>query len=470
LYGEEGMVIARKVFDVVEEVLTEKYGSMDKLPKDIHFNGTLTSFDTVPEELRGDMLERLKSRYLFERAFPVELSISLSKYENPPGRWLWERQEPEGGYDEEQRRIAEKQLARIIDDCWNGRNQNSTWAKMGLTSALFSSGRVMLPDSIASDWGNLLPRYPHDLTEDEVRRVESSMRAMYQGMSRIMLTEEKRNAVDDWAKEFWRSNWKLYACVDEEDAPESDGDDEKQMIKYHKELHSYFADLTERFFKAAGVDPDLYNPVRHEVLSGIVSRSRRAVAIVLGNPMMWSSEHGSGTIRALVEARIVLAWLIFKDDPSLYVKFQEYGRGHLKLLKLHLEAYVDKQENPSPELLANIEELDAMVNRDVSEEFQNISIESNFAGVSVRKMAEDVGMLDDYRFLFAPASSTFHGEWPALDQFALVQCTNPMHRGHRVVRKNDGVVVGSHLVNAVLNELESLIELYESGISSTVDE
>jgi hypothetical protein len=258
--------------------------------------------------------------------------------------------------------------------------------------------------------------------------------------------------------------------MEDKDTPEVQSNDEKQMIKYHKQLQARFTDLTERFFKASSADPDLYNPVRHEVLSGIVSRSRRAVAIVLGNPMMWSSEHGSGTVRALVEARIVLAWLLHKNDPALYVKFQEYGRGHLKLLKLHLEAYVDKQENASQELIANIADIDSIVNRDVSEEFQNISMQPNFAGVSVRKMADDVGMADDYRFLFAPASSTFHGEWPALDQFALVQCRNPMHRGHRIVQKNDGVVIGSHLVNAALNELESLIELYEGGIGAPTDE
>jgi len=411
----------------------------------------------------------LKARNLYDRAFPVEFSISLSKYTNLPGQWLWKHSVPKGGFSDEEERVAEKQLAKTIDDCWNGRNQNSTWAKMGLTSAGFSSGRTMITRSIADDWGALLPRYPYDLNEDETKRVESSMRAMYQAMSRV-LPEDKRAAIDSWAKEFWRSNWTLYKCIEDRDTSEPLGDDEKQMIKYHKQLQSRFEGLTERFFKASSADPDLYNPVRHEVLSGIVSRSRRAVAIMLGNPMIWSSEHGSGTVRTLVEARIVLAWLLHKNDPGLYVKFQEYGRGHLKLLKLHLEEYVDKQENPSQELIANIADLDSIVNRDISEEFQNISTEPNFAGVSVRKMAKDIGMVDDYRFLFAPASSTFHGEWPALDQFALVQCQNPMHRGHRIVQKNDGVIIGNHLVNAALSELESLIELYEDGIDKPSEE
>lgn len=463
------MIIARKIFDAVEEVLKEQYGDMDTVPKDVHFNGTLVSFDTIPEELRNDIVDRLKARYLYDRAFPIEFSVSLSRYPNPPGRWLWEHAVPEGGFSDEQQHAAERQLAKTIDDCWNGRNQHSTWAKMGLTSAGFSSGRTHITSAMADDWGALLPRYPFDLNEDETKRVESSMRAMYQAMSRL-LPEEKRTDIDSWAKEFWRSNWALYGCMEDKDTPEVQSNDEKQMIEYHKQLQARFTHLTERFFKASSADPDLYNPVRHEVLSGIVSRNRRAVAIVLGNPMMWSSEHGSGTVRALVEARIVLAWLLHKNDPVLYVKFQEYGRGHLKLLKLHLEAYVDKQENASQELIANIADLDSIVNRDISEEFQNISIQPNFAGVSVRKMADDVGMADDYRFLFAPASSTFHGEWPALDQFALVQCKNPMHRGHRIVQKNDGVVIGSHLVNATLNELETLIELYEGGIGAPTDE
>jgi Family of unknown function (DUF5677) len=136
-------------------------------------------------------------------------------------------------------------------------------------------------------------------------------------------------------------------------------------------------------------------------------------------PGFWTMEHGASIIRSLVEGRIIHKWLISKADESYFSKFKDYGRGHLKLQVLHMREYRDSIEAATPELDEQIAYMEALLNRDRWEEFQDISIEGNFASTDVRKMAEATDLLTEYRLLFAPMSANVHGEWTALDQYVL---------------------------------------------------
>lgn len=468
-YKDEGMVIARQIFDVFEEHLIVEYGDLDAVPKEVWVNGRLTSFDSVPEKLRKSIIQTLKARYLYESAFPEELDIILSKYSGAPGAWLWHRDAPKEPYDDQDKADAEELLRHTIESGWTGTAQSSTWAKIGVTSAMFSSGRVSVTKPIADEWAGLLPRYPHKLNDDERKRVESSMRAFYQ-CSLMRFGDEGPCKSIEWSKEFWRENWELYDCegINGSQEESDEKDVEKKIRGYQKHLNESVEAIRNDFLKVADTtDPDLYDPTRYEVLTGIVSRVIRAVDVVAQDPNMWSTEHGSGLIRGLVEARIVFAWLALRDEAELFEKFKAYGRGHLKLLKLHLEEFADKQEEPNPELVEYIKILDDEVNWDVSEEFQDIRLDANFAGnTNSRKMADEVGLGDEYRFMFAPASSAFHGEWNAIDQFAMVVCANPMHRGHRRVRKDVEVTVGPQLMQLAIDQLEDVVRRYKEVMSA----
>jgi hypothetical protein len=79
-------------------------------------------------------------------------------------------------------------------------------------------------------------------------------------------------------------------------------------------------------------------------------------------------------------------------------------------------------------------------------------------------MADTIGLGDDYRFIFAPASSSFHGEWSAVEQFALERCMNPLHRGHRIPRKDNAVAMGPQLIELALDQIEDLVSRYAVGI------
>jgi hypothetical protein len=100
------------------------------------------------------------------------------------------------------------------------------------------------------------------------------------------------------------------------------------------------------------------------------------------------------------------------------------------------------------------------------EEFQDISIEGNFAGTDIRKMAYAVGLIHDYRLIFAPMSANVHSEWIALEQYALVPCRNPLHRGHRLPVRDTRIVIGPEVVDLAVSILSGMVDDYCVGIST----
>jgi len=77
------------------------------------------------------------------------------------------------------------------------------------------------------------------------------------------------------------------------------------------------------------------------------------------------------------------------------------------------------------------------VNADLWEEFQTIDLDSTFSNVPIRRMAIDVGLKNDYDLVFSPASGSAHGDWTALDRYALSRCRNSLHMWHRIAEFDD---------------------------------
>jgi Family of unknown function (DUF5677) len=272
-----------------------------------------------------------------------------------------------------------------------------------------------------------------------------------------------------WARSFWRQNWSLYACMPTEPGVPTPAP-KNGIPPWKAQQDAWAANLAEieqRFVEAErAADPDLYLPDRHEVLTGITYRHLRAVSAMARYPSFWTMEHGASIIRSLVEARIIQKWLISKADESYFSKFKDYGRGHLKLHVLHMREYRDSIEGDAPELDEQIAYMEALLNRDRFEEFQDMSIEGNFAGTDLRKMAESTDLLTEYRLLYAPMSANVHGEWTALDRYVLAPCLNPLHRDHRILNTDTTVLLGPRLVDTALGIVDELVNEYVTSMEN----
>lgn len=464
-HGDEGMLLAARFIDRIESIIdAAAIGGRVTKPENLLLGGELTSFEEVPEELRSEIIYALRSDGLYEECIPGILARALSKYSDMPGTWLldgWRGREQIIPPDEQ-----ERNLAKVVLDSSHGQSAVATRAKFMPLRARFIARKVALNPEVFEEWKDVLPRYPFDVTEEERRRIEPSIRATF-----LAFASDKYGVAEDgadtpslaWARTFWRQNWKLYKCKTSGDQPTgSELRASKDTISAAQRQWLTELDEIQKTFDqtAQHVDPDLYNPDRYEVLTGITLRMLRSLSVLIGYPALWTMEHGSSITRALLEARIVLKWLIQRDDPELFSRFKDYGRGRIKLLKLHLEEYRDSFEDPSPDLDRNIEYLNVLVNQDIWEEFQDISIKGNFAGIDTRKMAEQVGLLSEYRLLFAPASASVHGEWGALDQYVLTVCVNPLHRHHRIPRGDLHIRLGPELVDSALSIAHQLVDDY----------
>lgn len=465
--GKAGMELAARFIDCVEDVVN--YGKADDAEDALMIDGSLTSFDLVPEDQRVEVVAELWRRGLYEDGFPWLLARALGKYEGVPARWLidgWR------GHEEIVAASApESYLRRTVADAVHGQSSTATKAKALVLRARFKHGKIILAPEIGREWAHILPRYPDEITEEERRRIEPSIRAAFMTFSALHGREDgSPDPALEWAQTFWRQNWKLYACELPAEAIDSAAEDSTSaIIQARSQWLKELSVTTDRFLAAAkAADPDLYRPDRHEVLTGIVFRLLRLADVMVQSPPLWTTEHGSGVMRSLIEGQIVLRWLIKQDDAALYERFKDYGRGKLKLLKLHLEECRETLDEVPTKLDEQIEYLDELVNRDLMEEFQDISIEGNFAGTDTRKMADQVGMLPDYRFVFAPASSSVHGEWAFLDQYILMTCRNPFHRFHRIPDPNTHLRLGPELVTLILDRVDQVVADYVEAIQAAL--
>jgi hypothetical protein len=265
----------------------------------------------------------------------VDVCSRLEKYPDVPGMWLfngWEGSEQIVGADK-----PEKLLARVVRDHSHGQGPSATRAKFMVLRAWFKAEKIHIALEIAQEWGQVLLRYPDNITEEERRRIEPSIRATFLafGVDGVDFSDSDHQSESvplNWAKTFWRSNWKLYSCTvrpsDEgTGTPDTEEARRDAMQQARTSWRERLGQLADEFLTVArAANPDLYAPDKHEVLTGIAYRALRDLLVLIGYPALWTMEHGASCIRNLVEARIVFKWLVPKNDSELYARFKSYGR------------------------------------------------------------------------------------------------------------------------------------------------
>jgi len=456
---DKGLYAVAQVLDAVDDVLVAHQ-------VDVAFYGRLTQFEEIPDEVRAPILDALQAQGIYHHAFPESFAHALGMYPGAPGSWLIEPWLRRGlSVDPVE---AERFLSEIVVKSHNGQDLVPTRVKFMYLRGVAKAGYLKIAPELK--FGDYLSRYPEHISEEERREAEPSIRAAFLAMVNNGGADSPDQARLNWSRRFWRSNWSIYACVKTEalfdDSPSLPDRDAASAI--FSGLRKSSADLRARFEEVAlRVDPDLYAPDRYEVLTGITARVLRLVDGAVTSPLLWASEYGAGLIRSIIEAKILVRWLGAKNDDALYTRFKSYGRGKLKLLKLHTEEYLDSLDEVPEHLDDYLERLNQEVNEDLWEEWQDISVESTFSGVSARQMAIEVGLKSDYDFVFAPASGEAHGDWTSLDRHALARCQNPLHMWHRIPDFDLHSLVDPAGMEVALAMASQVVEEYIGAMGTT---
>jgi len=432
------------------------------------FIGQLTQFEKFTPDQRSATLAALDERDAYEALVPEDFAHVLGMYADAPGSWLldpWRRR----GLSVDPDR-AQRVLSDLLTAAGPRRSPTAIWVKAFMSNRMAASGQASFGAGAGSSM-RLLADWPNYHNEQQRGAAEATISSMFNALQMFDGSDES----PQWAEKFWRSNWRLFPCTHPQvrtqpvpsslvdDDHDGDGDARSYWRQVTKAASDAVTELRTEFQQLASTtDPDLYNPDRYEVLTGLVGRTLRYLDVLAAHPAMWTMEHGAPLLRTFVETRIVLRFLANRDAPELYAKFKAYGMGKLKLLKLQIEELIDESDDPPAAMVEYAQHLDALVNQDIMEEFQPIEVGGSFAGIDTRKMAAEVGMETEYRILFQPASSNVHGEWSIIDENVFVRCANPTHRRHRILSNDLDSYAGPAFLESILGHASALVAEYES--------
>lgn len=391
-------------------------------------DGRLTTFALVPEGRRPAARAALEREA--PHAFPEAFGHALGLYPACPARWLYEdwlathKSDPERGLP---------LLRSLVADHTDRFGVQETRLRMAAFSRRVTHGKMSHPGTGVF---KLFPRYPNALTESEQRQVESVLRATWLAF----FGHEAENYPDvlQWPRDFWRRNRELVGCEvpyerEEIEMPEEDGPLDPEPLMHASEMTRLLQSLDRlgdelRELQVESMsDPD--SDESSAVLLGLASRMYRLLYALVERPSAWAPEVAGLHLRPLVDTRILVGWLVTRNDPEIFAAYREYGLGRLKLLREHIKSDLgDDLDDTARDML---EYLDRRVNLERDELFQPVNLGS-FAGVSPRDMAMEADLKREYDLSYAPLSSDNHGEWPSVRENDTIVCREALHGNHRV--------------------------------------
>jgi hypothetical protein len=388
------------------------------------FHGLLTDWEHVPDKERAELLAEFESLGIYDAIAPQSLAHVLAAYDDAPGRWLIQPRLDAGLVPE---------LIKAEEHLWETMRLGGDSHQELATHAIYMWFRGMVRMQRISfhpdDPGfKALARYEDAPTDGERKLAEATLRASFLSIQAAELSDDAGSV--DWCQRFWRANGRLFRCVSKpgEEPERADLDRLAQGSARMYRLHY-------RFLRAsADIDPDVWDHDRYDVLTGVVWRILRNAAQLVAHPAMWSEEHGYPSIRMIFEAYVQMKWMLAVEAsrPGVWHEFKNYGRGRTKALLLHTEDVIGRSEGEPRAILERLlPKLKAQANRDVAEDFQDISTATTFAAdKSLLDMAREVSLEDMYHSVMIPASSALHGDWAALEDLVLDRCIHALHDHH----------------------------------------
>ncbi|MCA1708338.1 MAG: DUF5677 domain-containing protein, partial [Actinobacteria bacterium] len=390
-------------------------------------DGRLTTFALVPEAARSAARESLRSET--PHALPGVFGHVIGLYPTCPARWLYADWLGEHEPDPEQGLPLVRQL---VGEHTDKGGVNETRLRMAAFSRRVTHGKMSYPGTGVF---KLFPKYPNGLNTQEQRQVESVLRGIW--MSFFGQEAETYPDVLRWPRDFWARNRELASCDipfdrEEIEMPDADGPIDPEPLLASEltgvlRAMDALGDTLKRVQLEIVKDPEADGSV--EVLLGLASRLYRLLYALIERPSAWSPDTLGLHVRPIVDTRIVVGWLIARNDPEMFAAYRQHGLGRLKLLRDHIEA--DLGDDAGEEHKQFVEYLNRRVNLERDEWFQPVNVGS-YADVGPRDMAIEAGLKRVYDLSYAPLSSDNHGEWPAVRDGDTVRCKEPLHGNHRV--------------------------------------
>ena len=380
--------------------------------------GLISDFALVPEDLRRPFFEN--NREMIEQLFFVPIGRILTLYPENPASWLLDFATINAQTSDEELDIGNLRL--IIGKLLDTKAHFTSRVRVVPLNRLLKHGKV----SFSSDLPliELLEKYPTQLSEDDQKHVESSVRML------VNMVVDNRKDLNErrWVRQFWQHNQTLTPCrpqdfqfANEETASPDEGDKIIGALSTNaNDARDYLVRLS------TSIKIDLYDPQRDEVIFGLFARLTRLYCLLVEEPRFWARDIGGIVLRCLADTAITSVYLLERGTDQDYLRFKEYGEGQQKLLMLHLQDnYPDRQS------LDGLSVADLADRFDIYPELLNIEL-GHWTKLDTRQLAKACNMEHLYRLVYLPASNELHGSWLSLKTSSLTYCSEPLHRYHRL--------------------------------------
>ena len=330
----------------------------------------------------------------------------LLAIESLPGRELW--QAAIGIEPDPQELDA---LADAMPEYLDHQSEHSTDVRWLLILFALLTKKFILPETMAERVKDVC-YFPN---RGDLRKVRPFIRSTEQI---VWMPSGDQDPPFPWSAQFWQECHTRTACIlikaEPMDKPEPPSSEVGPVVARALDALSEHWLKTSSTTAVDAVHEGTFTFVLYALtcLLEMLGHNRRGIA-------------GRLLLRTLAECRITLAYLQHKNDPELWAKFRKYGTGQAKLILLKLK------ESARPPHSISIETLERLANEDVWQEFVDIDL-GNWAGIDLRKMAEESGTKDVYDAHYGWNSGFAHGHWAAMRDVTLTTCLNPLHRVHRI--------------------------------------
>lgn len=168
----------------------------------------------------------------------------------------------------------------------------------------------------------------------------------------------------------------------------------------------------------------------HEVVGALMARQVTLATCLAESPTLWNWSIAPLFLRPMTEVYLNSAW-IFEKPAERSRAFIDYGLGQMKL---RIEQLKSIAPHPDANMRRTMEEELKSMERWVDSQRYGCYVNVNLSkwAENQRKMADEVGEIDFYNHCYTPYSAGVHSMWHHVGSYNLRQCTNPLHKFHKL--------------------------------------
>lgn len=235
----------------------------------------------------------------------------------------------------------------------------------------------------------------------------------------------------------------------------------------HELISAYIKGSHDEFAARWKVWPiDLENPGPSEVTIGLLHRQYILATGIAANPGIWSVDLAPIILRSMVEVYIWLSWIL-ADPAERAMKFIDDGLGKEKLVVKHRTEEIELLGiDASEDFILNGSK--AWIESHRYSFLIDVNLSGSWSGLDTRRMAEEAGCRDFYRFTYPMFSSTVHSTWNHVGKFDLIPCKNPLHAAHRIPIE-EPIPLNSDFLFLAAKYLEKTFKLVDQKLNIHLD-